>query len=232
MEDSAGTSTAATVSITVTSSNAPIAISRTVASVRVSSSNNPITLTGSDPRSETLSFALVSEDTEEEGTVTQGIAGSPDVVYITPLSFEGSDSFTFTVTNTSGITSSQGTITIPVVAADDPIALDQTAYTYIGVPIGINLFGTDPDGTQIVFSLDTLPSFGTIQSVTASGNDSAVATYVPNAKYAGSDSFTFYVSSGGSDSTLATVTITITDLNLPAYVDTMVSKYYQLLTEQ
>ncbi|MEK9727815.1 MAG: glycine-rich protein [Candidatus Margulisiibacteriota bacterium] len=68
----------------------------------------------------------------------------------------------------------------------------------------ITLNGSDADGDSLTYSVVTTPSNGT---VSISGG---VATYTPNANYAGSDSFTYKANDSEDDSdTNATVSISI-----------------------
>jgi len=70
--------------------------------------------------------------------------------------------------------------------------------------VSITLSGTDSDGTISSYTVGTQPSNG---SLSGSG---ANRVYTPNSGYAGSDSFTFYVTDNdGGSSTAATVSITV-----------------------
>ena len=64
-----------------------------------------ITLTGSDLNNETLTFALVSGQGPTHGALSDFNASTGAVTYKPDNNFAGSDSFQFTVTNTSSRTS-------------------------------------------------------------------------------------------------------------------------------
>ena len=64
----------------------------------------------------------------------------------------------------------------------------------------IILSGSDVDGDIITYTIITQPTHGTLIGV----------NYVPNSNYNGSDSFTFKINDGVSDSNIATVSITVT----------------------
>ena len=78
--------------------------------------------------------------------------------------------------------------------------LEETAKT-------ITLSGTDADSDTLSFNSVSTPSNGTLSGTAPN------LTYTPAANFTGSDSFTFKVNDGTVDSTTATVTITVTNVN-------------------
>ena len=117
------------------------------------------------------------------------------------------------------VTSSYGTysgfqdFTIQAVN-DPPSAQAQSVTTNEDTPDVITLTGSDPDtpANQLVYSVETDPTHGTVSIV---GDQ---ATYTPTANYHGPDSFTFSVNDGEFDSTPATVTIGVTSVpDAPAW---------------
>lgn len=95
-----------------------------------------------------------------------------------------------------------------VVPNTAPVALDQTVTTSVDTPKAITLTGTDADGDTLAYSIVTDPQKGTISGTAPN------ITYTPDPDYTGSDSFTFKVSDGKDDSNIATVSLTITPLNV------------------
>jgi hypothetical protein len=85
-----------------------------------------------------------------------------------------------------------------------PTATAATLTTEEDANLGMILGGTDPEGDLLTYSLATLPQHG--QLVGTAPN----LTYTPNDNFSGSDSFTFVTNDGASDSSPATVSITIT----------------------
>ncbi len=87
-----------------------------------------------------------------------------------------------------------------------PIANDDSASTSAGVPVTFNVAGndSDPDGTIVGYSIETVPGNGT-----AIFNADNTVTYVPEAGFVGVDTFTYQVvdNDGGVD--LATVTVAV-----------------------
>ncbi len=193
----------------------------------------PVTiyLSGSDPISGThLTFTNFS--TPGKGTlgsvtnyVYSGNNTTAQVLY-TPNGTLGSDSFTFQAYN--GTTySNTPTASITIISGDIPVANARSANTIENVPIQINISGSDPAGTPLVsFSIVAAPTHGTLGSITRIGSFAATVLYTPNSKYIGSDSFTFKVNNGTTDSTPATVTLTIFPITLiDTFVADMISKY-------
>jgi hypothetical protein len=72
----------------------------------------------------------------------------------------------------------------------------------------IQLQGADADGTALTFATLSSPSHGALTNLNAS---TGTVVYTPTAGYTGADSFTYKVTSGGQDSTTATVTITVSN---------------------
>ena len=70
----------------------------------------------------------------------------------------------------------------------------------------ISLSGSDPDSDPITFSLVGLPGHGTL---TGLNTNTGAVTYMPGTNYLGTDSFTFRVNDGLTNSVLATVTISV-----------------------
>jgi hypothetical protein len=72
--------------------------------------------------------------------------------------------------------------------------------------VEIHLVASDPDGTAVQLRIVSQPGHGT------AGVSGAVATYVPDAGFVGTDSFTFAARDGATDSNLARVDVTIENL--------------------
>jgi len=161
-----------------------------------------ITLAGSDAEGDALTYALATNPSNGTWTLSGNV-----VTYTPNTNYNGSDSFTFTVSD-GELTSSAATVNISITAVNDaPAASAQSVSGNEDSPQTITLAGTDADGDNLTYALATNPSNGTW---TLSGN---VVTYTPNANYNGSDGFTFTVSDGEATSSPATVSITVTAVN-------------------
>lgn len=89
-----------------------------------------------------------------------------------------------------------------------PVAGDQHVTTDQGVPIGITLLATDPESDPLVFTVQSSPGNGALDTGTTSA-DPPVLTYTPESGFFGDDSFTFLASDGSAPSNIATVSITV-----------------------
>lgn len=173
-----------------------------------------ITLTGSDPDGDRLTFAIVAPPAHGTLGAISGpfcTAGTctANVTYIPGLNFSGSDGFIFQVSDGS-LSSGPVEVSITVTPVNDPpTATAQSVTTAEDTPVAITLTGSDADGDPLTFSLVQAPLKGQL-SGTASNR-----TYTPNLHFNGSDSFTFRVHDGTVVSAAATVSITVTPVNDP-----------------
>ncbi|MFC1635954.1 Ig-like domain-containing protein, partial [Planctomycetota bacterium] len=140
-----------------------------------------------------------------------------DLTYIPETDYFGPDSFTFKV-NDGKVDSDPATVTLSVLAANDPpAATQQSVTTKVDKPAAIVLSAGDVDSDILAFSIFTRPSHGTV----ATGSDfetSGKLLYTPGAHFTGTDSFSYTVSDGLADSSPATVSINITP-NRPPMVN-------------
>ncbi len=199
----AATSAAQTITITVT------AVTDIVADALTTNEDTPITanvITGTNGASaDSFEGApmLTSVTQGTNGAVTFTAAGT--VTYTPNADFNGSDSFTYTVT--SGGATETATVTVTVNAVVD-IAADALT-TNEDTPITANLItgtgGASADSFAVgaVISSVTQPTNGTVTFL-ANGS----VTYTPNADFNGSDAFTYTVTAGGVTET-GNVTVTI-----------------------
>ena len=165
-----------------------------------------LALLGSGPSSGALDF-------DSDGSFTY--TPNPD--------FEGSDTFTYTATD--GLDESDPstvTVTVTLEPTHDPIANDDfytvaedatlTVADGAGDIIeGVGEVGKDSDGDvtdTLVASLGSPPANGSF-AFNANGS----FTYTPNPDFNGTDTFTYTITDGVTDSNSATVTIEVTPVN-------------------
>jgi hypothetical protein len=201
VDDGTTTSAEATIDITVDSNNdAPTADDQSVTTdedVAVG-----ITLTGSDPDGDALTYTVVDQPTD--GTLT---GTAPDLTYTPDADFNGTDSFTFTVDDGT-TTSAEATVDITINAVNDaPTADAQSVTTGEDTPLDITLTGSDPEDDALTFTIESDPANGTLSGTAPD------LTYTPDADFNGTDSFTFTVNDGDLDSAEATIDITISEGN-------------------
>ncbi len=196
--DGAATSTPATVNITVTAVNhPPTANGQSVSTPQGIA--KAITLTGTDPDGDALTYAVASPPAH--GTLS---GTAPNVTYTPNAGYTGTDAFTFT-TNDGAATSTPATVNITVTAVNHPpTANGQSVSTPQGIAKAITLTGTDPDGDALTYAVASPPAHGTLSGTAPN------VTYTPNAGYTGTDAFTFTTNDGAATSTPATVNITVT----------------------
>jgi hypothetical protein len=90
-----------------------------------------------------------------------------------------------------------------------PIADNISVTTAEETSVSIKLTATDEDNDPLDYVIVTLPANGEL-----SGNPQNLS-YTPNLDFFGTDSFTFKANDGTGDSNIATVTITVTNVNDP-----------------
>ena len=168
-------------------------------SVTVAENNSVnITLTGSDSDGNSLTYMVVTSTSH--GTLT---GTAPNLTYTPNTNFNGSDSFTFKVSDGS-LVSTTATVSITVTGVNQaPTANAQTITIAKNASADITLTGSDPEGSTLTFMIVTNPVHGTLSGTVPN------LMYLPATDYSGSDSFTFKVNDGSLDSTTATVSITV-----------------------
>lgn len=158
-----------------------------------------ITLTGSDPDGDLLTFSVQS------GPTNGSLSGTaPNLTYTPDPGFNGSDSFTF-LANDGQVDSNTATVSITVNAVNDPpVAEDQSVSTSEDTPVAITLTASDVDGGLLTYSVVSGPANGSLSGTAPN------LTYTPDLDFTGLDSFTFVASDGLVDSNVATVSIMVT----------------------
>ncbi len=203
VSDGSATDTA-TVRVTVTEvTNAPVAVDDTATVAEDSEVSVAVLSNDSDADGDTLTIESFTQGTN--GSVV--ISGS-NLVYTPSANFNGSDSFTYTINDGTGLTDT-ATVSVTVTAVNDnPVANDDSATTEEDVAVTISLVAndTDIDGDSL-----SIESVGTASNGSVVNNGNGTVTYTPNAGFFGSDSFTYVVSDGSATDT-ATVRVTVTEV--------------------
>jgi hypothetical protein len=194
-------SSTVTISLTVNSINdAPAAQSQLVNVIEDSSES--FILLGNDVDGDALTYVIV---TSPISGLLSGTA--PNLTYTPNSNFNGSDSFTYKV-NDGNLDSSIETISISVSSVNDiPVADDTLVTTTEDSSVNVLLTATDVDGDTLTYVVDYQPTNGTLSGTAPN------LTYTPNSNYSGSDSFTFFVNDGTSNSNTATVSIIVSSAN-------------------
>jgi uncharacterized protein YhjY with autotransporter beta-barrel domain len=198
-----GTSLPATVTVTVGQPAAPIAAAasattpyNTAASINLASAIAGVDIT-----------AVNIAGSPSHGTVSV----SGETVTYTPSStfYGGTDSFTYTATNPSG-TSMPATVTVTVGHPAIPTVAAASATTPYDTATSINLTSAITGVDVTALNIASSPSHG---MVSVSGE---TVTYTPSSTfYGGTDSFTYTAINPSGHSAPATITVTVTPLNVP-----------------
>jgi hypothetical protein len=128
-------------------------------------------------------------------TVVDGV-----LVYTPKPGFSGKDSFTYTVTDEAGRTST-GTVTIVVT----PVAANLDESTPAGSPVTVDPIGHSSGSDLAVVEIVKAPEHGTV-----SVNPDGTVTYTPADGYTGDDSFEYVIRDGDGGTATGTITITVT----------------------
>jgi hypothetical protein len=186
--------------------------------IAVPSATTPITLTGVDPDGDDLTFT-VTDPSNGDGTV--GAVGpvtcvdQPDGSSVctaeVPFTPGSLDAWFFNYTVSDGASSSGASIyVVRQSGADQP---PTASFVYVDIVDGANeitLTGTDPEGADVTFAIDTAPTNGTLGPISTpvcgGGQCTATVTYTPDGLLL-DDSFTYIVNDGTLDSSPATVTL-------------------------
>ncbi|MCP5097775.1 MAG: tandem-95 repeat protein, partial [Chloroflexi bacterium] len=177
-----------------------------------------------------VTIDVLSNDTDIDGdlltvdSIAQPISGSivinpdgSDLTYTPVADFNGSDSFTYTVSDGNGGSDTASVVVTVNSVNDAPIAFDDIDVTTdedTAVTIDVLSNDTDVESDQLTVDSVTQPANG---SVVNNGSD---VIYTPTADFSGSNSFTYTIGDGNGGSATATVTVTINSLNdVPVAMD-------------
>jgi len=214
--DDKGASATETITLAVTEVNdAPVTTDDVLNIEEGSADGITVNLLSNDYDRESDAFTLTSVGTAENGAVVMNIDGT--VTYTAVASYTGPDQFSYTVTDVQGAKST-GTVSItvsvingaPVTTADVSTVAEDSSSNRISVLTN----DTDPEDNTLTLDSVSAANNGT---VSVAGN---VALYTPDANFAGSDSFNYWVTDGEGGSTKGEVSITVAASNdAPTAVD-------------
>ena len=200
---------------------APTAYNGTLIVIR-NTATNSVLLAG-DPDSTALTYSIVSQGAK--GTVTLISAANGTFTYTPNTEALGTDAFTFKTHD--GVTDSNtATVYVTIITGEDtsgdesPIAYNGTANTTEDTAVTGTLSAGDIDSTILTYSIVSQGSLGT---VTITNTATGAYTYTPSPHRFGTDTFTFKVNDGSSDSNVAGVRVAITSVATApeAYDDTV-----------
>jgi uncharacterized protein (TIGR03437 family) len=162
-----------------------------------------ITLTGSDPDGDPISFIIVSNPSH--GSLNGTL---PNLTYTPAANYNGSDSFTFKV-NDGVADSAPATISLAINPINDAPVLTVPGSQTVGKGslLSFVVTATDVDGDALTFTATNLPGGATFTP----SSSSAQFSWTPNATQLGNHTVTFTVSDNGTPvlSHIKTVTIVV-----------------------
>lgn len=209
--DPDGNSNEAAINITVNSINDdPVASDRSYTTAEDTAKVVPVPglLTGAtDVDGDSLSVSMAAPP--DHGSVTAAADGH--FTYTPDSNYNGSDSFTFKVTDGQG-GSDTATASVTVTAVNDPpVCNDGSSSTSEDVNVTDSVVCTDVDDSALMYTVVTAPTDG---SVGWNGGGPSF-TYNPDANFNGTDSFEFRANDGDNNSNVATETIDVGGTNDP-----------------
>lgn len=168
--------------------------------------STPVLANDSDPDGDVLAVTAVSDPLNG----TASVSGS-EVAYLPDADFNGSDAFTYTVSDGHGGTDT-ATVSVSIEPAnDDPDPEDDAATATEDVPLTIDVLANDVDvdGDELFV---TGAEDGLSGSVTLAPDGKSVI-YAPAADFAGSDVFEYTVSDAQGGTEIGEVVVTVTGVN-------------------
>jgi len=219
INDGHGGTTTSTVAISVLPvavNSAPIANNDSVSTAEMTAVTVAVRANDTDPDGDSLTVSGVTQGANGSVAI-DAVSGNP--IYTPNPGFVGNDSFTYTINDGHGHTSS-ATVAVtvnPVVLVNhSPISVADsftvseggTATTLDSGATSLLANDTDPDNNPLVAILVTGPVHGSL-TLNANGTFS----YTHNGSETTSDSFTYRANDGSLNGNIVTVTINITPVN-------------------
>ena len=207
-----GTKSALAMIMVTGGNNPPTIASGTATTLNEDTAHNFSLLAGTDLDGDSLTYSLVSAPAH--GILSNCLGGTADLscTYTPNSNYTGADSFTYQAWDGHNY-SLPVTVALTISPVNDAPVLGATQSETMDEDAthSFNLNpGTDVENDTLNYIIVGLPSHGTLN---CTGGVSRACSYSPQADYNGTDTFTYKVNDGTSDSNLATVTITINPIN-------------------
>jgi Bacterial Ig domain len=199
--DGSANSNDATVTINVRPVNdAPVATPQSAAT----DEDTPVsvTLSGTDADGDALSYTVV--DAPGHGTLS---GTAPNLVYTPAANYNGPDNFTFRASDGTA-ESGWRYVSISVASVNDvPKSRSDALSTIEDSAFTFTFYGSDADYDPLTFTIVSQPAHGTLSGTGQS------RTYTPDPDYNGTDSFSYKISDGAAESSVATMSVSIMAVN-------------------
>lgn len=157
-----------------------------------------VLLMGSDPDNLPLNYEIINQPQNGNALIS-----GDELIYTPNVSYKGQDNIGIRAFN--GTKYSPLTNVVINVISHTPEISDMYLTINMNGTLVIDLSGSDPENDSLTYSVQGIPSNGTIFQ-----NDTNTQTYVPNTDFIGQDSFTYKAFDGTYYSDAATVNITVT----------------------
>lgn len=242
--DPSGETDTATISISITPGNdAPVANEESVNTNEDQSLDIDVSTNDTDIDQDTLInvlpndvFSVTSVTSPSHGTVT--ILNSKEVRYTPTNNYNGTDSFTYTITDEGGLTSTT-TVNVTIKLINDaPTAVNDTKSGNEDTDISINVLANDTD-VDMDSTLNDYPrtpeslslkSISSVTNGTAEFTAEGLITLTPTTNFNGSVVITYTMMDSDGVEKSATVTFSVTTVNdEPVAVSDEVSTYEDTL---
>lgn len=227
ISDGALTDTA-TVTVTVSTGSAPVAVADS-ATVNEDSSANTIDVLANDTDADvndTLTVTQVNGSgafpvTVTHGTVSRSSSSPGNTLLYTPVAnYAGPDSFNYTVQDAAGLTAA-ATVSVTVTnVADTPVAVaDSQTVAEDAAPVSVNVLANDTDADQTsgpgdtkrIISVGAASSGGSV-TIMGSGVNNTLS-YDSALNFFGTETFSYTMEDSTGLQSSATVTMTVTAVN-------------------
>jgi cysteine-rich repeat protein len=202
VSDGNGGEASAALAIAVNSVNdAPVAVADAADLLEDGALTIDVVANDSDVDGDPLSVTQLTQPTHGSAAIVDGHR----VSYTPAANYNGSDGFSYTISDGNGGEASAA-VTLSVAAVNDaPVAPGVAAGTFDDTAVSVALAASDADGDPLSFALIATPGHGTLSPLV--GNR---VIYTPAPGFVGSDSFTYTASDGVASSEVATAAITVT----------------------
>jgi len=168
---------------------------------------DPATLLGNDLDVDGDNLTITAVGNAVNGSVT--LLANGQVVFTPASNFNGTGSFTYTVSDGHG-GSDTATVTVGVRPVNDaPTTADAAISTAEGTPVVGSVKASDLEGDALTYALQSTAGHGSVVLNASTG----VYTYTPAGDYNGGDTFTVRVSDGKGGYADSVVSLVVTPVN-------------------
>ncbi len=221
IDDGAGGTAQATISVVVSDVNDPPDVQDDTFAAIEDSDDNVINVLENDTTApdsgETLTITSVG-GTNHGGTVSIDENAPDNKILYTPADdFFGTETFTYTVTDSRGATNT-ATVTVSVSNTNDPPSANgdvvQVAEDSANNTLNVltnDSISPDSDETITITGIGVVPSHGTVTI----NDDSMTLSYTPNAEYVGTDTFSYLIDDGYGGTSSALVKVHVGNILAP-----------------